>query len=624
MHDRRQLVASRVQFTGETLRGARLRLEDLDRYACLIPAASQDQAQLEAVLLDGLGRLSDSVRPLGIHEAIPATDALVLRLESVHAVRVLLDLLPHRSRRGPWRGVRQLTVRPDGQYLCFELRTRRKRYPHERPGSAHVRIAGAHDEDLHAVLAAHTAQVMQDGGTPHWDPAVAERLLTRREPLERDVLRQLAPATGLASLIVRRPRLWDSLAGYTHVAVSRERVDYGVDWRVDRPVDGQPHDQRLLDAWTDDVVGGQLGVVHHDCGPTRCVITLAPPHMRARSGGTLTITSHTDAPTEDGASHAARPLTALGDARGRSRPLRQAPSRRTDQAGSIVGLIKASTPESPSIDLPGTATQIAAVWAAQGFATGLIVIGKQDPMFDWALTRRRRRGEWPTERIPTTAARWSRLRLAPPPGSLWHLRTDTSDPQLSDVLAQARRDFDRVLLVEDTAWQTKIAQLGAGVDLRLLVLEAAPYPRSITLPPAPYAPTRSAQMTLSPRESALQWRLDHLGNGSALDQAPTGLLLLPGLAPHPEHPADDAFAREVEDHLALMGAQVMGRFPGRGIMIHGTDHSPHPLTVLDPPVVDGNNLVHAPHGSMEEAATGLAQRLWPAATVSADRDADTS
>jgi hypothetical protein len=621
MYDRDQLASARAQFTGEALRGVRQRLDTLDRYASLLPAASWDQAELEAVLLDGLSRLTDVARPLGIREAVPGTDELELRLESAAAVRNLFALLPYRSKKGPWRGVRQLTVRPDGRYLRFELRTCRERYPNERPAHPHVRVHGLRGEDLRALLASHSAEVTRAGGTPHWDPAGAGPSLQRREPLERDVLRQLAPATGLASLILRRPRLWDSLTGYSYVQLSRERVDHGIDWIVVRPVDADPHDQRLLDAWTDDVVGGGMGIADHVCGPEQCVITLVPPQNWGRSGATLTITSRRVARAAGSPPHAARPLTVLGDSLGHSRPLCQTPaSGQESRSGTVIGLMRPFNPSSTGSELPWTAEQIAAVWAAQGFATGLIVIGSQHPLLDWDLMKRRHSGEWPSQSAPRASARWSRLRLAPPPGGLWHLRIDSDDPQLSDIIGQARHDFDRVLVVEDSAWQMQIAQLGASIDIRVLTLNASPYPRNIPLPPAPHAPDQPSLMSLSPRESALQWRLDHLGNGDLSDHLPNGLLLLHHPAPRSERPTD-TFANEVEEHLAMLGTPVLGHFPGRGLVVRGLGHSPHPATVLDPQVTHTSVLDTAPlHAHMEQAASALAQRLWPTAPVAPQWD----
>ena len=358
MYDRNQLASARAQFTGEALRGARQRLDSLGRYATLIPVASRDQAELEAALLDGLGRLSDAAKPLGIREAIPDADELELRLESAAAVRGLFALLPYRSKKGPWVGVRQLTVRPDGQYLRFELRTCRERYPNERPAHPHVRVHGPHGEDLRTVLACHREEITQAGGIPHWDPAGAGPSLKRREPLERDVLRQLAPATGLASLMLRRPRLWDRLAGYAHVHMSRERVDYGVDWIVDRAVAADPHDQRLLDAWTDDVVGGGLGIVAHVCDPERCVLTLASSRSRGRSGATLTITSRRVPDAADATRHTGRPLSARRRP-DRSRPPRlEPPGGRQSAAGTVLGLFRPSTLSSVSIELPWTHSRL--------------------------------------------------------------------------------------------------------------------------------------------------------------------------------------------------------------------------------------------------------------------------
>ncbi|MGW4724043.1 hypothetical protein [Streptomyces sp. NPDC004291] len=280
----------------------------------------------------------------------------------------------------------------------------------------------------------------------------------------------------------------------------------------------------------------------------------------------------------------------------------------------MLGLFRLFTPSSASSELPWTAEQIAAVWAAQGIATGLIVIGGQDPLSKWVLSKMRHRGEWPSQSTPRTVARWSRLRLAPPPGGLWHLCIDAGDPQLTEAIAQARHDFDRIVIVDDNAWQRRIIQLSTRIDIRILTLGASSYPRSIALPPAPHAPDGPTRMPLSARESALRWHLDHLGKGFSPDIAPDGLLLLHDRPLRHECPPD-GFAAEVEEHLALMGVTVLGHFPGRGLVVRGPGRSPHPPTVLDPQTIRTDVLDAAPlHGVMEQVASALAQRLWPATT----------
>ncbi|MGP3777162.1 hypothetical protein ACTWJ8_40640 (plasmid) [Streptomyces sp. SDT5-1] len=609
MFNRDQIADARAQITGESLLGVRQRLAERDRFAELLPEASREQAELEAVLLDALGQLPDASRPLGIREAIPGADSLELRLESMDAVRALLRLLPWRNGKQPWQGVRQLTGVPDGRSLRFQLRTRReRRYPNEQPGDPHVRVWGPHGADIAALLAAHAEHVTAEGGTPFWDPEVSEPALTRREPLDRDVLRQLAPGTGLASLLLRRPRLWDSLLGYTGVQVKREQTDYGLDWTVERPVTTDPHDQRLLAAWSDEVAGAGVGLLDHFCDQDHCRIQMSNPRQSGQPGATLTIHSRRLQAPAGHTPHAARPLGMLGEDFGHSRPARTSHTRaQAGRDGMVIALVPPSDRSSFTDDLSWTAEQIGAVWAAQGLKVALVVISRDHGVdVDFALMRRRRQGEWPTETVPRSPARWTRRRLAPAPGGLWHLHVD-SDAALEDVLAAARRDFDRVLITERADWMLRLSQISHHIDRQVVALAAGEFVRSIPLPAAAHDPEHPLTMPLTPRESALQWRQEHLGAWDA-GRALAGLLLLHSPRQSCAERVVDDFTEAVEEHLALMGTPVLAHFTTCSQYTLGPRHWAFPPTVLDPDRADAEAGVPR-HADMEKGATDFAKAL---------------
>ncbi len=596
-----QISNAVAQLTGEPLEGARQRLGTLQRFDQLVPVASADQALLESVLFSALGAATGQTRPFGVREAKPVDEGLVLRVERVEDVRALFGLLPYRTKRGPWRGVRGLVVETEGPRLRFGLRG----WLYERSwrsAEPAVWVAGPHGEDLAVLLAAQEEQVCTVGHSPQWDPRRPEPGPKRKEPAARSLARRLSASSAMGSALLRRPRLWDSLAGYAGVRVDTRMTDYGLDWIVERQVSGPRFDDdRLIEVLTDHIVGCGLRVLDHACGTEECTVRLAPRPGLRHWRGVLTVHSRRASSEPHIQVPGPRPLTAIGDRLRVSRPQTNAssPDRGAlDRGGAVVQLTGV-----PRIDgmgraeLSWVAEQIAAVWTAQGLATAVVLTQDQDLGLDFLDPAR---PTWATARVPDTVEGWRRLRIAPPPGELWSLRVSRDAEAVATALAHARRSFDRVFLVSrNDDWPLEDQAFNRLVDARILVHRAEPYGRRIPLP-AESGQNAEAVM-LTPAESAVQWRQQELG-GWTPKRPLTGMLLV---NPTGQNAPPDEFDLAVEDQFARYGTPVLGRFPANRGIVHGPGHSPHPPTVLDPQTEQPT------HAQMTTAADALARRLWP-------------
>ncbi|EPH41476.1 hypothetical protein ABT390_34275 [Streptomyces aurantiacus] len=603
MYDIDQLSNAAAQLTGESLERARQRLAQLQRFDRLIPAASAEQELLESVLASALGAAQGQDRPFGVREASPRDEGLALRVDRLENVQALLELLPYRTKRGPWRGVRGLVVQSDGARLRFGLRT----WQYEqswRSSPPAVWVAGPHGGDLDGLLSAHERRVNRAGHSAHWDPQQPEPGPKKREPATRSLTRQLEASRGMGSALLRRPRLWDSLAGYAGLQASTRMTDYGLDWVVERQVLGPQFDcTRLVDILTDPIVGFGLRVLDHDlCGSSECTLRMAPRPGVWGWRGVLTVHSRQVPSGPLTAVPGPRPLTAAGDRLNVSRPQtlaadppRELPGRR----GAVVQLT--GVPRSGGVrsdDLSWVAEQIAAVWAAQGLAAAVVLY--RDRGSRWQFPRDSGRPAWATAAVPDTVAGWRRLRIAPLGGELSLLEVDHDTEAIAAALSAARRSFDRIVLVgRNDDWPTEEAAIGRLTDARLLVHRAASYERHISLPAE--TGEDSGVVMLTPPESAVQWRQQELGGWTPKYRL-TGLLFLTGAQ---QPPAPDEFDLAVEEQLARHGTPVVGRFPANGWIIRGPGHSSHPPTVLDP------ESEHPTHDQMITAVDALAQRLWP-------------
>ncbi|MFD5873864.1 hypothetical protein [Streptomyces sp. NPDC060322] len=601
MYDLDQISNAVAQLTGETLEGARLRLGALQRFDLLIPGAPADQALLESVLASALGAVDGQTRPFGVREAKPLDAGLMLRVERAEELQALLRLLPHRTKKGPWRGVRGLTVQKDGTRLRFGFRS----WVFERSWRPVpvVWVAGPHAEDVAVLLAAHEEQVRVAGHNAQWDPQCPEPGPKRQEPATRSLVRQLSASSALGSALLRRPRLWDSLVGYAGVQVATQMTDYGLDWTVDRQVNGSQFDEaRLIEVLTDHVVGCGLRLLDHACGTTECTVRLAPRPGMWGWRGVLTVRSHLAPASPHIQVPGPRPLTAIGDRLGVSRPHSDGSAPECcapERGGAVVQLM--GVPGAEGVrrdDLSWAAEQIAAVWACQGLATAVVLTRGRDHPLGF---RDAGQPVWATTSVPKTVEGWRRLRISPTPGELWLLEVSPNDEAVIAALEHARRAYDRVILIgRNDDWPYEDQPRDSLADASVLVHWAGSYEREISLPSAPEEGTRSVALT--PAESAVQWRQRQFGRWTP-KRPLTGMLLLARQAKQ-NVPPDD-FDLAVEEHLGRYGTPVLGRFPRNQVIIRGAGHSPHPPTVLDP---ENDEPTHA---EMTAAAHVLAGRLWP-------------
>lgn len=596
MFDIAQISNAAAELTGESLEDARRRLGKHSRYDHLIPdAGSSGQALLESTVLSALGAAIGGDRPFGIREAKITDHGLDLRVERDEDVQALFAPLPLRTKRGPWRGVRELTAEPVGTVLRFGLREWvYSPEGYRRVPAPVVRVSGPHGVDLRALLTAHREHAELAGHAACWDPQEFETRPKRQEPVGRSLVRQLGVSSAFGSRLLRRPRLWDRLAGYAGVHLSTRVTEYGLDWILERQVAGaQFDDERLLDVLTDPVVGYGLSVLDHVCSTEECTIRVVYPG-RWNGRGVLTVRSRraqfiTEPPRPG------LPLTMLGDGRRASHPRAQRQQPRPvdpERAGAILQLMGGEGRD----QLMWVAERIAAVWAAEGLVIAVIA----------ARTRERLafgdpgRPAWATASSPTAEAGWQRLRVVCPPGQLWLNEPARSTESVAAAVTKARRFADRVLLVsrgsEDVTDEARYVQ---PADARLLVRRASSYQRHLPLP-SDYDKTPRV-LALTPAESAIAWRQKNwLFETARLPM--TGLLLL---SRADEGEILDEFDLAVEQQLARYGTPVLGRFPDHGPIIRGAGHSAHPATVLDPETIP------SAHAEMVKAASHLAQRLRP-------------
>ncbi|MFB7763681.1 hypothetical protein [Streptomyces xiamenensis] len=612
MYNIDQLSNAAAQLTGESLGGARRRLGRQDRYNHLIPAAPQEQALLESVLATALGATDGPTRPFGIREAKPSEDGLTLRLERTQDIESLLQLLPYRAKKSPWRGVRGLTVRTAGSKLRFAFRPWLYERSWHTPGAT-VWVAGPHGDNLADLLARHETQIRSTGGNPQWDPQHPEAGPKRQEPVARNLIRQLAASGELGSALLRRPRLWDSLAGHTGIQLKATMADHGLDWVIDRRLAGPHlHDDRLIEVVTDHIAGFRMGLLDHTCDAEKCTMRFAPQTGTGGGRGLLVIHSHAE-PRPRNQVPGPRPLTVIGDRRPTSRhPARPGRPGRpgrpaTERPGSVIHLMGRPRPDGMNrTDLAWVAEQIAATWTAQGLAAALLVrttdfyVTLGDP----------NRPDWVTSGTPLTAPAWRRLRLAQPPGELWYLEAPLDDEEFVTAVKHARASYARTLVVDRIdEWPADPETHTHLYDARVLAHRARAYERHIPLPAAPGED--SAVVRLTPTESAVQWRQRELGGW--MPKGPvTGMLVINAGRREPAEP--DEFDRAVEAQLARFGMPVLGRFPANPFIARGSGHSPHPPTVLDPPTE------RPTHAQMLSAVKNLDRGLWPATAAAAVRE----
>ncbi|WP_405814395.1 hypothetical protein OG241_07280 [Streptomyces sp. NBC_01390] len=533
------VVDVRRQFTGESLMGARDRLSDLRDWSKLLPAAkNSDQARLESYLLQALGG-GRGRHPLGINEVVPYADQLVLRLESEELLAPLLLLLPHRDRRRSRHGVvdlRASTV-PRGIELVLG-----------RTGGGRVVVLGPQDCPLAAALDAHRQQVEGRGHVPLWtkdtphDPMPRPMRRSRPGQTTGKTAKPVDPHTvqpRLASALLRRLHLWNSLAAGSTVTITAEPHKTGLAWTVQRclPNSHRMHDDNVTTALAESVAGPGLiaDADGHRCNQLQCVQTF----------NSARLTVHTVHGTDD------RPARRPGRARAHvlstflKEPHPEADTAGASRAGHVLQLLD------PWGDGPtDAAEQLAAVWAHQGLHTLVLRVDSKYP-----------HGLAP--------ASWHRARLTGGSGAMFTGTADFMGDALETALARARAEFDHIIMVKLHWSDMPLLGFSPLADDHLVVTGST-FPKTTKSTTAQAGELQRRTIPLTPAESAMAWLHRRLARVPFADLPMTGLLLQ---GPH-EEPGPDAFDSMVDTELARHGMPVLGRLP------QPSRRSPH-RTVLD-------------------------------------------
>ncbi|NEA19379.1 hypothetical protein [Streptomyces halstedii] len=553
--DRAATAAS--QLSGERLTHVRQRLHSFDTYTGLIPDAGVQQALLESLVLSALGRpgSENRRRMLGVEEVWLDENRLRLRVEDVSVVQAILEMLPVKPRRGTRRGVRELSAEAVGKDVFLSLRG----VPSPHPlyaGNRHL-TAGVHVQLLGATCSAQlldelTMQVTTAGGTPEWSPNIALHVPGRRPPIERCIAEQHAAGGGLASSLLRRSHLWDSLVGQQRLTVQPTMVDHGLEWVVSRTMSPGVllHDKRLHTILTDQLVGPGLRSVHHACTATECTAAYVPRNYggQARSEGSLLITSR-HAANQVGSSSCRRTLLALGE-QPTSHP--NAPRvQRMRRPGDhvVVGVRSVGALGLDSWEARRFARQTAAAWAVDGYRVAVIVADEGSEFCDVRVSNRRwgKRVTTLPYRGDEPPVRWRRSRLAPFPGELWRVEVDTIQIDIEDAIQEARDRCERVIAVDATRYME--AGLSSRADQTLVINRSRPFERHVAGP-------AGTTLALSPDLAAARWHERELSGKIAANCS--GVVLVDVDLSVTSAPVDD-YDREVERHLACYGTPILAR-----------------------------------------------------------------
>lgn len=600
------LAEARRDVTGEALARAKDEVQALAVRDSLIPAAAPRQALLESVLLEALGSCCGSTSPLGVAAAASRSDRLELYVDCAAPVEAVLELLPYLDRRGVVRGVREMTVGYVSGGLELVLTPKDSEPGWGQPRSGTVVVRGRGHIDAAALLDQHRLRHQEARDRPVWTaelaakagPLKAQRRAVGKAPL---LLERHAASCSLASAVLRRPRLWDGLAGHRETLITCSVADHGQDWQVARCVatGTQIHDERLVDLLTDPVVGTGLRLCEHTCDEHSCCLRLIGADRRGYAG-ILTVNT-VRAATETGPGGAGRAFAVRGEQRAPSRPVTRSPERSPAPRGRTAQLITAKAGVDPS-ELQGIAVHLGAAWASLGLRVGILVAGHDRG--DWYWPRR----TWPSQRVPGGAQRtWTRLRMADSDGQLYGHRVEADKEAAGDALREARARFDRTLLVEESESEWRLCT--GLADTHVVVVNESPYQRTVPVPVQGQA--AAAELPLSATESALLWRQSGLA-GVGLNSMTVAGLLLALTDPEQRTAPDDTFTPLVQAELARLGTPVLACFP-RAVHQPGRAPNAPEVTVLDP--IDPRRSV-----LLLECAAQLARLLWPEATQDGHRD----
>ncbi|MFI0742430.1 hypothetical protein ACH4PU_30790 [Streptomyces sp. NPDC021100] len=274
---------------------AQLQFLSRTRPAVPVPAAGNDQALLEAALLEGIdGIVGCSAHPAGIQSVLPRPDHLTARLDlylggrermlPAHSLERLLPTHytgpdPAPGSVGGTAGIRLLRIDEDGLHLGLV------------GSSASATLTGPTSAQWRACVADHRSWCAENQLEPLWDSAVLtepEIALRAEHPLWE---RMLTDSAWLGSGLLRR-------IGLFHTVCSAYWLRYwydGEDWKIDLSYEhGVPADHdALVEHLVHPVWGLPLRVDHRHCecrpcecdgGRERqCAIELAP--VGNRCGG---------------------------------------------------------------------------------------------------------------------------------------------------------------------------------------------------------------------------------------------------------------------------------------------------------------------------------------------------
>ncbi|WP_338704345.1 hypothetical protein V2W30_41240 (plasmid) [Streptomyces sp. Q6] len=575
LHD---VASARADFTKESLEGVRARVGELPGYSRLVPAARSRQALLESLLLGALTAPAGGLAAFCIAQVVPQEQRLDVHLTHGEAFLPFFDLLPSRDQDKTIHGVGGLRAQPAGRGIDVWF--------DGQEGSAllHVSCRGV---DMIPLLSDHESTEKALGRRPLWThstppPRAARggRPRTRRRdaPITPPTLTERhGTSMYLASALLRRPGLWERLAGHQGVRVVSEEADHGLDWHVRRRVGPEvpPHDDRLAAVLENTLAGPGLVMdrTTHECGPSACHMRFIPRLHGDGWDGILTVTT-TSVPSDTPvpATRRPRPFSVLGEQQTADGPA-CLPPLRPNAPGRVLQL-EMPPMTSDNFTPRRFAEQLGAAWALHGERVLLVGSARSTvPRRPWRSVP-----QWPhTERpkAPTSGTLWQPARLVSGAGALYEHVSDLSLEALADLVAWARVHFDWILLADDWIHNHLCPGSLEGIaDEYLLLSNDQGFEVNVSVSHPRHRTATGEGIPLTPAEAAMVWRertLRHV----PVDTIPvTGVLLMADEAEEPQ--LHRAFVAEADRVLARLGTPVLGRFPARLVRGGRTvlDHEP--------------------------------------------------
>ncbi|MBM7166870.1 hypothetical protein JQK87_00185 [Streptomyces sp. G44] len=579
MSIKNQVACARQQLTGESLRVARLRIQECSDWGSLLPSAAETQQLLESLLLQHVGKPQAVSRyPLGIAEVVPASARVDIRFERGDLVRPALEMLPFRERGqrtihgvpGLWATVVDSTIE-----VAFA----------RRPEAGVLALSSLDSSDLGGLLSSYESGLSKERRVPLWtvDPSALppEKFgIRRRKPQPRTVIDDHRPAVGLASALLRRIHLWDRLAGHAGIQVTVERADHGMDWHILREVHPSVplHDDRLAAILLEPVAGPGLitDLKNHHCDGCNCFMEFTAP-VGSGSGwrGILRVETVASRGPERPVSKRPRHFTALGEVgfpshgdsvtssqRANGHSPRPADATKGDQARGRCTQLLAPRFGRSQWDLRGIALEIGAAWALEGSA--VLVVG-HDVSADPEVRRLSHHTglEWPTVDHPSIALTppWRPERLVPGNGSLFAYTASGYRKEVNALLQEARQHFNWIIFVDCNDDYGMGPYIEESVDSHIVVVYSRRYDERLVTVEARNGIAEHREVPVSPAAAAMAWRHEHLA-GVPLDRVPVAGLVLRQPLTGPDACSPD-FVDQVDAELARLGTPVLTRLPER-------------------------------------------------------------